>query len=102
MRKPIEIKAAVTDQDGQPVEGASMFLMPAKEGTCEICAVAHDPGQPHNAQSLFYQTRFNIEHGRAATWIDAMEHCEPGVRELWTKELTRMGVDVAGGKVNPS
>lgn len=99
MRKAIEIKDAIKDQDGRSV--GSAFLMPAKEGTCEICATAHDPDQPHNAQSLFYQTRFNIEHGRAATWIDAMEHCSAPVRDLWRNALIERGVDVDGGGVNP-
>ena len=39
-------------------------LLPAPKGTCPECAVKHDPDQPHNQQSLFYQYHFYHEHGR--------------------------------------
>ncbi|WP_066723475.1 hypothetical protein [Sphingomonas pituitosa] len=93
MRQPINI----------PTEGSgTMMLMPAREGTCEICATAHKLELPHNAQSLFYQTRFNIEHGRAPDWRDAMAHCSDEMRALWTEQLTARGVDVEGGAINPA
>ncbi|AHE52593.1 hypothetical protein NX02_22130 [Sphingomonas sanxanigenens DSM 19645 = NX02] len=76
-----------------------MFMMPAREGACETCATAHEPHLPHNAQSIFYSIRFQAEHGRAPTWIDAMAHCSDEMRALWTKALTDRGVDVAGGKI---
>ncbi|HRR29660.1 MAG TPA: hypothetical protein P5270_09915 [Victivallales bacterium] len=50
----------------------SIMMLPAKEGTCEWCATAHDPDQPHNAQSLFFQYRFYNEYGKWPTWTDAM------------------------------
>lgn len=106
-RRPlIEIPLQTMDAaTGAAVEGGSagsMFLLPAKAGTCEMCATTHDPEQPHNAQSLFYGMRFQLEHGRGPTWVDAMAHCDDHVRKIWTDALTNAGVDVAGGAVNPS
>jgi hypothetical protein len=79
----------------------TMMMLPAKEGTCEWCAVDHLPEQPHNAQSMFYQYRFYNEHGRWPNWLDAMEHCSIDTQAHWKHHLEKMGVDVAGGKVNP-
>lgn len=76
-------------------------MMPAPEGTCALCAHPHDESQPHNAQSLFYQMRFQAEHGRAPDWRDAMQHCEPDVKRLWKEALAGAGVDVDAGQVNP-
>lgn len=81
-------------------EKSSMMMLPAKEGTCEECAVAHDPTHPHNAQSMFYQYKFYNEHGRWPNWKDAMKHCDKKMKAFWTKSLTDAGVDVKGGKVN--
>lgn len=68
------------------------FLLPAPPGTCPECARDHPENQPHDAQTLFYQTKFNLEHGRAATWGDAMAHCSPEVRLMWTEQLNKLGV----------
>jgi len=92
-RKPITLASTDT---------GTMMLMPARPGTCEICATAHPAEQPHNAQSLFYQVRFQSENGRGADWRDAMAHCDEPTRTLWTDALVERGVDVAGGKVNPA
>lgn len=80
---------------------ATMMMLPAKEGTCEQCAVAHEEREPHNAQSMFYQYHFYNEKGRWPNWIDAMSHCKTEVQEIWTLRLEEQGVDVKGGKVNP-
>lgn len=71
-----------------------MVLMPPAPDKCQVCAVKHEPEEPHNAQSLYYQFAFNIEHGRGATWKDAMAHCTPEVQEAWTKSLAERGVAV--------
>lgn len=70
-------------------------------GTCEQCAVAHDPTQPHNAQSLAYQYKFFAQHGRWPDWRDAMAHCSTEVKEAWRDALIAKGVDVDAGRVNP-
>lgn len=37
------------------VKVGAFTLLPAPRGTCEECAVAHKPDEPHNQQSLHYQ-----------------------------------------------
>lgn len=76
-------------------------LLPPAKDRCQECAVKHEPDQPHDATSMFYGTKRRIEGHKTANWKDAMEHCTPQVREHWTSELTKMGIDVAGGKVRP-
>lgn len=73
-----------------------MMLMPPKPGVCQECAVDHDPKLPHNKDSLYYQTKFQMEHGRAATWEDAMAHCSNEMKEYWRNELRKRGVDISG------
>lgn len=43
----------------------SFTLLPPAPGVCQECAT---------------------EHGRAATWADAVAHCEPAVRQAWETE----------------
>lgn len=71
---------------------SSMLMLPAKEGTCEQCATAHEPEAPHNQQSLFYQMRFFNEHGRWPNWGDALKHCDKKLRLKWTKSLKEHGI----------
>ena len=78
-----------------------MMMLPAKKGTCEDCATDHEPTSPHNAQSLFYQYKFFNEHNRWPNWKDAMKHCSEDMKAHWEKNLIELGVDVAGGGVNP-
>lgn len=71
-------------------------LLPAPKGTCPECAVAHDPAQPHNQQSIFWQYKFYNEHGRWPTWFDSMSHCTQEVKEFWIAELAKHGIKVEG------
>lgn len=71
-----------------------MMLLPPKPGVCQECAVDHDPKLPHNKDSLYYQTKFHMEHGRYPTWEDAMSHCSDEMKEFWREELKKHGVDV--------
>jgi hypothetical protein len=64
-------------------------------GTCPECAVAHDPQQPHDWQSLAYQYKYYDRHGRWPTWADAMAHCSPEVKALWRDALKEHGI-IAG------
>lgn len=70
----------------------AMTLLPAKEGTCPECAVAHDPTIPHDQQSLYYQMRFYGQHHRWPTWNDAMAHCSPEVKAATRKVLKEKGI----------
>lgn len=72
-----------------PIEGGGMMLLllPPALGMCAWCAVAHEPDQPHNQQSLYYQIKFQAIHGRAPTWSDAMAHCSDELKAAWKEKL---------------
>jgi len=70
-------------------------LLPPSPDKCQICAVAHEPEQAHNQQSLFYQYKFFGENGRWPTWNDAIAHCAPEVKAQWVKHLTDLGVKLS-------
>jgi len=70
-----------------------MQLLPPRPGACPECAryPAHKPHEPHDRNSLYYQTKFNMEHGFAPTWQDAMAHCTLEVQVKWERELRARG-----------
>lgn len=70
-------------------------LLPAAPGTCQECATKHEPYEPHNQQSLFYQYRFYDQNGRWPLWSDAMAHCSSLVRAAWKRELEKRGITVS-------
>ena len=76
------------------------MLLPAAPGTCSECAVKHEPWLPHNKNSLFYQMKFSTEHGRSATWDDAMSHCTEEMKTSWkeTMERVKKNTDALGAK----
>jgi len=69
-------------------------LLPAPKGTCPECAVKHEPEQPHNQQSLFWQYHFYHEHGTWPGWKEAMAHCSDEVKQVWTDALKEEGIEV--------
>lgn len=69
-------------------------LLPPAKHLCQVCATEHEPDQPHNPQSFYYQFAFNAEHGRGVTWRDAMAHCSQEVKDLWCIYLQELGVDL--------
>ena len=78
----------------QIVEMKEMKLLPAAPGTCPECAVTHEPDQPHDKHSLFYQYKFYRDNGRWPTWKDAMAHCSEDMQRLWIDALKERGVKV--------
>lgn len=78
----------------QPKQTGGMYLLAPRPDRCQTCASDHEPEEPHNQRSLFYQYSFLADHDRWPTWGDAMAHCSPGMREMWIVELRRMGVKV--------
>ena len=64
------------------------------EGTCPMCAVKHDPRQPHNRDSLTYQYKFYDQHGHWPTWVDAMAHCTPEIQKAWCDALQDKGINI--------
>lgn len=73
--------------------GAFKMLPPAPD-VCQECATNHDPRQPHNQQSLYYQYYFYADHERWPTWKDAMAHCTEEVKAKWIVSLAAHGVKV--------
>ena len=71
-----------------------MILGRVPDGTCPLCAVSHDPGQPHNRDSLTYQYKFYDQHGRWPTWMDAMAHCTPEIQKAWCDALQEKGIKI--------
>lgn len=69
----------------------SMTLLPPAAGLCQVCASKHSPEEPHNQQSIYYQMYFQMQHGRGATWADAMAHCSDETKKLITQFLTERG-----------
>lgn len=80
---------------------SAMKLLPPRPGVCQECAMDHKPDFPHNPQSLYYQTKFGMQHDRAATWVDAMAHCSDEMKSFWKTILTEKGVNFAAGEIVP-
>lgn len=68
-----------------------LMLMPPLPGHCRICAVKHEPNDPHDATSLFYGTRFKLRYGREATWADAVAHLPEQAREITKQVVVELG-----------
>jgi hypothetical protein len=66
-------------------------LFPPAPDKCQVCAAEHEPEQPHNQQSVFYQVQFHIKHKRFPCWSDAIAHCAPETQKLWKRELIKRG-----------
>jgi hypothetical protein len=80
----------VNTGEAVPTEGGGLRMLPGPPGTCAFCHTAHDPGQPHNQQSLPYQMKFHAIHKRWPTWTDAMAHCTPETKAAWRKQLVEL------------
>lgn len=70
----------------------SWQLLPPAKDNCPVCAFAHAAEQPHNAATMYYQTRFQGLHGRWPTWADAIAHCDERIRVLWWAALQDRGL----------
>ena len=62
-----------------------LMLLPAKKGTCAMCATDHTSDLGHNFQSIFYQMRFRMTHGRDPTWDDTVAHLDAKTKRLFKK-----------------
>ncbi len=73
-----------------------LLILPPKSGACPYCASVHDPAEPHNKNSLYYQHRFHADNGRYPTWADAMKHCSEITKAHFRAELAKRGITVDG------
>jgi hypothetical protein len=69
-------------------------LLPPAEGACPVCATKHAPEEPHNPDSLHWQTARTIAGAPMPTWADALEHVEEPLRAAWVEALAERGVVV--------
>lgn len=59
-----------------------MTLMPPAVDACQVCAVKHALEDPHDPNSLYWQTKRHIDGLDPPTWIDATEHLDDKRYEL--------------------
>jgi hypothetical protein len=78
----------------KPIKGGMSVLHNPPPGTCQQCAVKHEPEMPHNQQSLAWQYWFYAEAGRWPTWADAMQHCTKEMKSYWAKALGQKGIRI--------
>jgi hypothetical protein len=95
MKTVKQIPSTVTEVDlrtgKETHKSAAWNVPPPAPDKCQVCAVKHDPDQPHNAQSLYYNMTFSGMVGRAPTWADALAHCDGATKQAWEAELRRRG-----------
>ncbi len=78
---------------GRRKDGSGFMIMPAKPGTCAMCARGHPPEQPHDLHSIFYGVRFKMKYERDPTWADASAHCTPEIRDQRKEGLRSCGYE---------
>jgi hypothetical protein len=95
---PARVRAAAKASDTgvkvTVVPASAWTILPPPANVCQTCAKDHEPGQPHDPQTLYYQTAFRQKHGRRPTWADALAHCTPIVQAMWVEELAKHGIPV--------
>jgi hypothetical protein len=69
------------------IQTKSFQILPPAPGLCPSCGEDHEANEPHNRDSLLYQTLFCQANGRSPTWSDAIAHCPPDVQKLWADGL---------------
>ena len=67
-------------------------VVPPAPGACRICATKHDPKEPHDRDSLYYQNWFHRKYKRFPTWEDAMSHCSKKTKAEYKKILAQRGI----------
>lgn len=72
------------------IKEKEFVLLPSAKDVCQECAVKHQPEEPHDLTSLYYQYLFYGKHGRWPTWSDAMSHCSEETKTVWTRELRKI------------
>lgn len=75
-------------------------LVPPRKDRCQECAVKHEPEMPHDATSLYWQTKRGIEK-KDPSWKAAMEHCDDKMKQVWKEELLKAGIDIEIGEIYP-
>ena len=74
------------------MDSRKMNLLPPPADACQICATRHEPGMPHNCDSLYYQVSFFNQNNRYPTWGDAMAHCTDEIKQITIETLQEYGL----------
>ncbi len=72
-------------------EPMSWKVLPPSGDKCQVCAWVHEPQEPHNAQTVYYQLLFYSMVGRPPTWADALAHCDEKMKMTWERLLKDAG-----------
>ena len=90
------------EEPGRPVGSRPELLgldpLPPAEDCCQVCARRHEPGQPHDPQSLYWaavRERRGLEPPR---WEHALAHCSRRVRKAWVEALRERGIEIDTGR----
>lgn len=70
------------------------MLLPPKPDHCQVCAVDHEPQEPHDPKSLYWAMARELKGEPPPTWKDALAHVEPELRAQWVALLAEHGVTV--------
>lgn len=96
-KKEIPVETHSADGCSSSMGTCTMHLLPPHPDLCQVCGVDHDPRNPHNKDSMYYQMKWQLDHEKghpAPTWHDAMAHCEDPVKEAWIKALNENGANI--------
>lgn len=83
-------------------EVRKMLLLPPRPDACQVCAAKHGPSEPHNPDSLYWQTSRQMEGGPRPTWTEALAHCPDDVFDAWQTALAERGVIVPSRGEDPT
>jgi hypothetical protein len=86
----------MSDPNVTHVPVSAWKVIPPPPDACQVCAARHAPEEPHNPDSVYWQTVRNIAGEPMPTWADALEHVEDPLRQAWVDELAKRGVTVPG------
>ncbi len=73
-------------EEVKPIDSYDCYFVSPPKNCCQECAREHDPSQPHDLDSLYYNLYFKKKHGRLPTQEDAMAHCSKKVKEDYWKQ----------------
>lgn len=88
------IEKIAEPEDLKVAHMGTMALLPPPAKACQECSREHHPSLPHDRDSLYYNTLFEMRNDRPPTWKDAMEHCTEDVKQQWIAMYADRGVTI--------
>lgn len=74
---------------------APVPLLPPPPDACQVCERKHEPNLPHDAQSVYWHVRRQMDGEPPPTWDDALAHVSDEMHLALCVELLKHGVTVA-------